>query len=80
MSQETQTIAQKTPPAETPPAAVHTGHPTPATYVKVAITLAAITAAEVAIFYANWLGHGIIPVLAVLSVASLRSWPCFTCT
>ena len=29
--------------------------------------LSAITAVEVAIFYATWLGHGIIPVLAILS-------------
>ncbi len=48
-------------------AAVHTGHPTPSTYFKVAMTLAAITAAEVAIFYVTALGYGIIPVLAILS-------------
>ena len=46
---------------------VHTGHPTPLTYFKVAMALSAITGVEVAIFYANWLGHGIIPVLAILS-------------
>ena len=49
------------------PEAVHTGHPTPMTYLKVAITLAVITAIEVAIFYATWVGHGIIPILAILS-------------
>ena len=43
------------------------GHPTPMTYFKVAITLSVITAIEVAIFYATWLGHGIIPILVVLS-------------
>ena len=48
---------------------VHTGHPTPFTYFKVAMTLVAITAAEVAVFYVEALGHGIIPVLVVLSVA-----------
>ncbi len=47
--------------------AVHTGHPTPRTYFTVAMILAAITAVEVAVFYATWLGHGIIPVLAILS-------------
>ena len=50
-------------------ATVHTGHPTPLTYVKVALTLCLLTAAEVAIFYADWLGHGIIPVLVLLSGA-----------
>lgn len=46
----------------------HTGHPTPLTYFKVAMVLVAITAAEVAIFYANWLSYGIIPILVILSV------------
>ena len=64
MSQETEAHAQESP-AET----VHTGHPTPTTYVTVALTLVAITAIEVAIFYANWLGYGIIPILAILSGA-----------
>ena len=48
---------------------VHTGHPTPLTYFKVAMILSAITAAEVAIFYVEDLGHGIIPILAVMSAA-----------
>jgi cytochrome c oxidase subunit 4 len=47
---------------------VHTGHPTPLTYFKVAMILSAITAVEVAIFYWTWLGHGIIPILAILSI------------
>ena len=42
-------------------------HPTPMTYVIVAMTLSAITAFEVGIFYVTQLGHGIIPVLAILS-------------
>ena len=42
-------------------------HPTPFTYLMVAVTLSAITAVEVGVFYLDWLGHGIIPVLAVLS-------------
>ena len=46
----------------------HAGHPTPLTYFKVAMILVAITAAEVAIFYANWLSYGIIPILVILSV------------
>ena len=50
----------------------HTGpaqaaHPTPFTYLKVALALSAITAVEVGVFYITDLGHGIIPVLAVLS-------------
>ncbi len=49
--------------------AVHTGHPTPLTYFKVAMTLSAITAVEVGVFYVEDLGKGIIPILAVLSIA-----------
>ena len=48
---------------------VHTGHPTPLTYFKVAMTLSLITALEVAIFYVEWLGHSIIPILVILSGA-----------
>ena len=48
---------------------VHTGHPTPATYFKVAMTLVVITAIEVGIFYVEDLGIGIIPILTVLSAA-----------
>ena len=48
---------------------VHTGHPTAMTYFKVAMALSVITAIEVGIFYLTWLGHGIIPILAVLSIA-----------
>ena len=48
---------------------VHTGHPTPLTYFKVAMTLSVITAIEVGIFYLEWLGHGIIPILVILSGA-----------
>jgi len=48
---------------------VHTGHPTPGTYFKVALILSVITAIEVGIFYITALGKGIIPVLAVLSIA-----------
>ena len=46
---------------------VHTGHPTPLTYFKVAMTLVVITAAEVGIFYVGGLGRGIIPILVILS-------------
>ena len=49
--------------------AVHTGHPTPFTYFKVAMILSAITAVEVGLFYIEALGKGIIPVLAVLSTS-----------
>ena len=65
MSQET----TATPPTSQQSAAadVHTGHPTPLTYFKVAVTLGLITAFEVAVFYATWLGYGIIPVLVILS-------------
>ena len=49
--------------------AVHTGHPTPGTYFKVAMILSAITAVEVGIFYLEFLSYGIIPILALLSTA-----------
>ena len=65
MREETQIIN----PQASSPAGAPTGHPTPLTYVKVAMTLAAITTIEVAVFYVNWLGYGIIPVLTILSVA-----------
>ena len=60
-------MAQRAQAAQHAAAGVHTGHPTPKTYFIVAMILSAITAVEVAIFYATWLGHGIIPVLAILS-------------
>ena len=64
MRQETQTTVQ-----ESSADLVHTGHPTPLTYFKVAMILVTITAIEVGVFYIEALGHGIIPVLAVLSTA-----------
>lgn len=48
---------------------VHTGHPTPGTYFKVAMVLTVLTAFEVGIFYLEFLGHGIIPILVLLSGA-----------
>ncbi len=60
-------MAQEAQAQEHSAGAVHTGHPTPKTYFIVAMILSGITAIEVAIFYATWLGYGIIPVLAVLS-------------
>ncbi|MXX53037.1 MAG: cytochrome C oxidase subunit IV family protein [Dehalococcoidia bacterium] len=48
--------------------AAHTGHPTPATYFKVAMALSILTAIEVGIFYVTQIGYAIIPVLAILSV------------
>ena len=53
MSEETHTAARR----EGPQGA---SHPTPLTYVIVAMTLAIITAIEVAIFYITGLGHAII--------------------
>lgn len=46
-----------------------TAHPTPKTYFIVAMILSLITAIEVGVFYLTWLGYGIIPVLAILSIA-----------
>ena len=49
-------------------AVAHTGHPTPATYFKVAMILSILTAIEVAIFYVTQLSYAIIPILAILSI------------
>jgi cytochrome c oxidase subunit 4 len=49
--------------------AAHGAHPSPGTYFKVAVILSLITAIEVGIFYITALGKGIIPILAVLSIA-----------
>ena len=62
MTEETETRTE-----EAKAAFVHTGHPTPLQYFKVAMILAVITAFEVGIFYVEDLGKGIIPVLVVLS-------------
>ena len=43
------------------------GHPTAGLYFKIAMILSVVTAIEVGIFYLEWLGHWIIPVLFVLS-------------
>lgn len=48
---------------------VETGHPTKATYFAVAMILSVLTAIEVGVFYIESLGHGIIPILAILSGA-----------
>ena len=44
-------------------------HPNVITYFKVAMALITLTALEVVVFYFDWLGYGIIPVMAVLSIA-----------
>ncbi|MBM3949017.1 MAG: cytochrome C oxidase subunit IV [SAR202 cluster bacterium] len=49
-------------------APVHTGHPTPGTYFKVAMALTAITALEVVVYFFEWLSYGIIPILVILSL------------
>tara|TARA_Y100000996_G_scaffold399061_1_gene367726 strand:+ start:1037 stop:1393 length:357 start_codon:yes stop_codon:yes gene_type:complete len=46
---------------------VHSGHPTSLQYFKVAMVLVVITAIEVGIFYLEFLGYWIIPILFVLS-------------
>ncbi len=48
---------------------VDTGHPSPATYFKVAISLVILTALEVFALYVTWLSYGIFLVLGLLSVA-----------
>ncbi len=48
--------------------AVHTGHPTPLTYFKIAMTLVVLTLLEVFLFLIEGLSYGIIPILAILSI------------
>ena len=60
MTQETQAIQQDI---------AHSDHPTPGTYFKVAMTLSIITAVEVGVFYLEFVGWGIIPILVLLSGA-----------
>ena len=48
-------------------------HPEPITYFKVAMALVALTALEVVVFYFEWLGYAIIPVMAILSIGKLKS-------
>jgi len=47
----------------------HADHPSALTYFKVAIVLCLLTVLEVVVFLFEWLSYGIIPVLAILSVA-----------
>lgn len=47
----------------------HSEHPSAATYFKVAMGLVVLTGLEVIVFFFDWLSYGIIPVLAVFSVA-----------
>ncbi len=47
----------------------HSEHPTPLIYFKVAMTLVVLTILEVVLFLVDALSYGIIPVIAVLSVA-----------
>ena len=42
-------------------------HPTPLTYIKVAVILAVITAVEVAIFYIDALEPAFLPIFLILS-------------
>ena len=66
MSQEHQVATQE---RTTENEGVHTGHPTPGTYFKVAMALTVITAIEVGLFHLEFLGHGIIPILVLLTAA-----------
>ena len=63
MSQEPQVSASET------YEPVETGHPTPGTYFKVALVLVALTALEVAALSADFLGHAIIAILGIMSIA-----------
>ena len=47
----------------------HTGHPTAGQYVRIAVILCTITAVEVGIFYVEFLGHWMIPILFILSAS-----------
>ena len=47
----------------------HVAHPTPFTYLKVAIILATLTAIEVAVFYVDSLRPAFLPIFLILSAA-----------
>ncbi len=49
--------------------ASHGAHPTPATYVKVALTLAVLTGAEVLVFYIDALKPAFLAIFLILSIA-----------
>ena len=48
-------------------AALESSHPTPATYIRIAVILAAVTAVEVAVFYIEALRPFLAPILLTLS-------------
>ena len=53
-------------------------HPTPFTYVKVAIVLVALTGIEVGVFYIEALEDAFLPIFLILSVVKFRPWwSCF---
>ena len=45
------------------------GHPTPATYIRVALALALLTGVEVGVFYIEALEPGFLPIFIILSIA-----------
>ena len=65
-----QTHVEETPKAEPAPSAgAHAGrHPSPKEYIRIAVILALITAAEVAIYYIEGAKEFLIPLLIVFSV------------
>src|SRR6266508_1381645 len=51
----------------------HGGHPGERTYIQVAVTLAAITAVEVAVWYISGLRDVLVPILLVLSAVKFAA-------
>ena len=47
----------------------HGAHPTPATYIKVALLLAVLTGIEVGVFYIEVLEPAFLPIFIILSIA-----------
>ena len=47
----------------------HGEHPTPATYIKIAFLLAALTGIEVGVFYIDALEPAFLPIFLILSIA-----------
>ena len=47
----------------------HGEHPTPATYIKIAFLLAALTGIEVGVFYIDVLEPAFLPIFLILSIA-----------
>ncbi|HEY7755604.1 MAG TPA: cytochrome C oxidase subunit IV family protein [Actinomycetota bacterium] len=66
----TEHVPADAPPEVTPPRRAHARHPSTREYVRIAIVLALVTAAEVVIYYIDWVHENgvLIPLLFAFSI------------